>query len=115
MQIRVLPLAPLQFAVHIDKLRRRKLNWGTAFPMLLVSCQNNKGEVMSGIIKVTTTRTSGWQTTSIKWAKQREAFEIHGVGASDLAFCKELCEAFDYECEHRSGGPNSAAVFTPME
>jgi hypothetical protein len=69
--------------------------------------------VMSGTTKVTTTRTDGWQDKCRRWAEAGESFEIRGVGASHLAFCKELCESFNYECHYQSHDYESAAVFTP--
>lgn len=69
---------------------------------------------MSGTVKVTTTRTDGWQDTCRTWAEAGESFEIHGIGASHLAFCKVLCDAFDYECHYESQDHDSAAVFTPL-
>lgn len=68
---------------------------------------------MSGIVKVTTTRVDGWQKVCRKWAETGESFEIHGIGANHLAFCKELCEAYDYECTYRSRDHDSAAIFLP--
>ena len=69
---------------------------------------------MSGITKITTTRTAGWQKTCQQWAKAGESFEIHGIGASHLAFCKDLCDSFNYECLYQSQDRDSAAVFAPM-
>ena len=68
---------------------------------------------MSGTTKITTTRTDGWQKRSRKWAQDGESFEIHGIAASHLAFCKELCETFDYECEYQSDGAGPTATFVP--
>jgi hypothetical protein len=69
---------------------------------------------MSGTTKVTTTRADGWQNIGRRWAEAGESFEIHGIGASHLAFCKALCEAFNYECHYQSHERDSAAVFTPL-
>jgi len=68
---------------------------------------------MSGITKTITTRTGGWQKTCRQWAERGESFEIHGVSASNLAFCKELCEAYNYECRYQSHGID-CAVFAPL-
>lgn len=70
---------------------------------------------MSGTIKITTTRTDGWQNMGREWAQAGEMFEIHGIGANHLAYCKELCEAFDYECHYQSHDYESAAVFAPLQ
>jgi len=59
------------------------------------------------------TRTEGWQTKCLDWAIAGEHFEIHGVGAKHLAFCKEICDTFGYECIYESAGKKSTAVFTP--
>lgn len=69
---------------------------------------------MSGITKITTTRTDGWQKICQKWAKAGESFEVHGIGASHLAFCKELCDSFNYECHYQSHDRDSAAVFMSL-
>lgn len=50
-----------------------------------------------------------------EWAQAGEMFEIHGIGANHLAYCKELCEAFDYECHYQSHDYESAAVFAPLQ
>jgi len=63
--------------------------------------------------KTTSTRTGGWQETCRQWAGAGESFEIHGIGAGHLAFCKELCEAFNYECHYQSHNHDLAAVFAP--
>ena len=69
---------------------------------------------MTKSTKVTTTRTGGWRTKCLDWAGAGEYFEIRGIGAKHLAFCKELCEIFDYECLYESEGKKSTAVFTPL-
>jgi hypothetical protein len=69
---------------------------------------------MTKSTKVTTTKTQGWQTKCLDWAVAGEYFEIHGVGARQLAFCKELCDTFNYECLYESEGKKSIAVFTPL-
>ncbi len=69
---------------------------------------------MSGTTKITTTRTSGWQNICKKWAQQGETFEIQSVAAANLAYCKELCEMFHYECHYQSHGRDSTAIFSPL-
>ena len=69
---------------------------------------------MSGTIKVTTTRIGSWQATCRQWAAAGESFEIHGTGASHLAFCKELCDTFNYECRYQSHQQDGAAIFVPL-
>ena len=66
---------------------------------------------MHGATKVTTTTVEGWEETSRIWAAAGESFEIHGIGARHLKFCKAICDAFNYECHLESR--NSAAVFVP--
>ena len=67
---------------------------------------------MSGTTKITT-RTQGWQTTCRQWASSGESFEIHDLGAANLAFCQELCETYNYECHYQSHG-SKIAMFTPI-
>jgi hypothetical protein len=55
----------------------------------------------------------GWQIICKQWAERGDTFEIHGIGAVHLAFCKELCDTFQYECHYQSHGCDSA-VFTPL-
>jgi hypothetical protein len=74
----------------------------------------NEGGLMNETAKFTTTRTDGWQKICRQWAEAGEAFELHGVGAGQLAFCKELCEEHGYECRYESHNSLSAAVFVPM-
>jgi hypothetical protein len=69
---------------------------------------------MTKSIKVTTTKTEGWQAKCLDWAVAEEYFEIQGIGARHLAFCKELCDIFSYECLYESAGKKSTAVFTPL-
>jgi len=69
---------------------------------------------MSGTTKITTTKTEGWQTICQNWAQARESFEIHGIGAKHLAYCKELCDSNQYQCRYQFRNLNSAAVFAPL-
>jgi hypothetical protein len=73
-----------------------------------------KKEWFMSTTRITTTRIEGWQGICRTWAAAGESFEIHGIGASHLAFCKELCEAFNYECHYQSHDYDSAAVFAPL-
>lgn len=66
---------------------------------------------MTGSINVITTRTDGWQKTCQAWAQAGEPFEVQGLGAAHLSFCKEFCDAFNYKCHYDS--QDSAAVFVP--
>ncbi len=66
---------------------------------------------MTKSTKFTTTRTEGWQTKCLDWAAAGDVFEVHGVGARHLAFCKEICDIFHYECAYES--PKRTVVFTP--
>jgi hypothetical protein len=65
---------------------------------------------MTKSTKVTSTGVTGWQETSQAWAEGGEHFEVHRMGAKHLAFCKELCVKYNYECNHE----DSIAVFVPM-
>jgi hypothetical protein len=69
---------------------------------------------MEKSVKITTTGTAGWQEKSRKWAHERECFQIRGVKAKHLAFCKELCDEFHYECHYDSTNEYSEAVFMPL-
>lgn len=68
---------------------------------------------MDESVKITTTGTVGWQKKCWTWAQEREPFEVHDVKAKHLAFCKEICGEFHYECQYDSRG-ESAAIFTPI-
>ena len=67
---------------------------------------------MNWSAKVTTTRVAGWKEVCRGWAEAGEPFEIQGIGARELIFCKELCVAFNYEC--RFDSKEAAAVFVPV-
>lgn len=69
---------------------------------------------MTKSTKVTTTRAEGWRTKCLDWAVAGEFFEIHGVAARHLAFCKDLCDTFAYECIYEASEKKSTAVFTPL-
>jgi len=69
---------------------------------------------MTRSTKVTTTKADGWQKKCTGWAKAGEPFEVQGVSARHLAFCKELCDDFAYECVYESADKKLAAVFTPL-
>jgi hypothetical protein len=69
---------------------------------------------MTKSIKFTTTKAEGWRIKCLDWAAAGEFFEIRGVSACHLAFCKELCDIFCYECLYESEGKKSTAVFTPL-
>jgi hypothetical protein len=69
---------------------------------------------MTKSANTTSTKIGGWQQISWSWAQAGEIFEIEGIGAKHLAFCKELCAAYNYECQYASGSENSTAVFTPL-
>jgi hypothetical protein len=68
---------------------------------------------MSGITRIATTWTEGWQEQCRIWAAEGESFEIQGIGARHLGFCKDLCGEFDYECHYHSHGHAHAAIMTP--
>lgn len=69
---------------------------------------------MQESMKVTKTSVEGWQAVCRRWAETNEAFELHGVGARHLNFCKELCDVFDYKCEYDSKDHDRAALFVPL-
>lgn len=62
----------------------------------------------------TTTTAEGWQQQCWAWARNGELFEVMGVRANHLAFCKELCAAYNYECHYESNAENSTAIFKPL-
>ena len=68
---------------------------------------------MSETTKATTTRSEGWQKTCRHWAEARESFELLNVGPGHLAFCKQLCDDFGYECRYESHS-DMRAVFVPL-
>jgi hypothetical protein len=69
---------------------------------------------MTKSAKITTTKTEGWQQICWGWAQSRELFEIKGIGARHLAFCKELCAAYKFECQYESLDEKATAIFTPL-
>ena len=69
---------------------------------------------MTKAAKITTTRTEKWQQKCWDWARAGEFFEVQGVSASHLTFCKELCAAYHYECHYDSHHEESTAFFTPL-
>lgn len=68
---------------------------------------------MSGTTKIATTSVEGWQTMCRQWAAAGESFEIQGVNARHLAFCRDLCRAYDYACHYQSQVGESTALFRP--
>lgn len=68
---------------------------------------------MSETAKATTTRIDGWQKLCRQWAETRESFELHSVGEGHLAFCKQLCEEYAYECRYESHS-SMRAIFVPV-
>ena len=66
------------------------------------------------VTNMTSTRRLGWQKKCQTWAAAGESFEVHGVGARELNFCRQLCAAYNYECRFDSSDENSAAIFGPL-
>ena len=62
---------------------------------------------------VTTTATKDWQETCRGWADEGKYFELDGVKFKHLAFCKELCDEFGYECVYDSQDKYKTAHFSP--
>lgn len=69
---------------------------------------------MTKAAKITTTKIEEWQQICWAWARSREMFEIEGISARHLVFCKELCAAYNYECHYESANEKLAAIFTPL-
>ena len=67
---------------------------------------------MTQSTKVTRTGADGWQGLCAGWAQAGECFEVQGVGARHLAFCKKLCVDNPYECQYDSA--HQVAVFIPV-
>ncbi|HEU5395821.1 MAG TPA: hypothetical protein VFV81_01545 [Verrucomicrobiae bacterium] len=63
--------------------------------------------------KVASTGRDGWQKRCREWAQDGESFQLHGVTAAELAFCKGLCDEFGYQCDYDSRHPLKAAIFSP--
>lgn len=70
---------------------------------------------MNDLAKTATTRTEGWQAICLQWAQAREPFEVRGISARHLSFCRDLCERFNYKCNYDSGDRQRAAVFFPSD
>jgi hypothetical protein len=62
---------------------------------------------------ITTTRRDGWRDQCRTWAETGAFFSIHQIDASHLAFCKQLCDNYGYECTYASDHADSAAFFGP--
>lgn len=69
---------------------------------------------MSRSVNIAIVGSDGWQRKCKQWAQDGEYFEVRGVTAKHLIFCKKLCDEFRYECEYDSGGVFSEAVFSPL-
>jgi hypothetical protein len=63
--------------------------------------------------KITNTNREDWRQQCHRWAGSGASFEVQGIGAGQLAFCKEVCDTYDYECIYQSNDQNLAAVFKP--
>ena len=96
----ILPISPGSEAEKPDGIR-------------LAQIKLEKEGIMSGTTKATTVRSHVWKAKCREWAQAGESFEINGIGAQHLAFCKDLCEEFNYSCDYQSHGQNSTAVFNP--
>lgn len=55
-----------------------------------------------------------WQKQCREKAQAHEQFEVRGIRARHLAFCKSICDEFHYECEYDSRDPFLTVVFTPI-
>jgi len=72
------------------------------------------GNIMSRSVNIVTAGTEGWQKRCRQWAQDGKVFEVRGVSARHLGFCKKLCDEFRYECHYDSGGEFSEAQFSPI-
>ena len=81
-----------------------------AGPMLPVQTMARADKIIRAE-KITTTDTASWQSECLEWAKNRQAFEVHGVRQAHLTFCQELSAA--YNLKYRYSMADSSITFLP--
>ena len=75
---------------------------------------SNAGEsFMRHILHSTTTRTQGWQADCWNWAKARMSFELYGIQAQHLAFCRALSSACHVRFHSRRFHDEAVVPFEP--
>jgi hypothetical protein len=68
---------------------------------------------MRHIIHSTTTRTQGWQADCWNWAKAKMSFELYGIQAQHLAFCRALSSACHVRFHSRQFHDEAVVTFEP--